>query len=87
MKIVVSNSLQMSWCGILPFFCCGLETARDLMEMMWLQDLPPQRFEDIILQKDSKTIKNKHNNGLVPLLEIYVDNFSALRNDTQNAHL
>ena len=44
-EIVVPNSLQMGWCESPPFFCSGLETARDLMEKLRTMDLPPHEFE------------------------------------------
>ena len=48
-ELVVPSSLQMGWCESPPFFCSGSETARDLMEKLRLIDLPPHRFENIMM--------------------------------------
>ena len=86
-EIVVPNSLQMGWCESPPFFCSGSETARDIMETMRLQDLPPHKFEEVMLQKVDETDTTKHTTGLVTLLEVYVDDFIAVSNDIRHAQL
>ena len=48
-ELVVPNSLQMESCESPPFFCSVSETARDLMEKLRLIDLPPHRFENIMI--------------------------------------
>ena len=64
-----------------------METARDLMETMRLHDLPPHKFEEEILKKVVKTDTNKHINGLITLMEVYVDDFIAISNNIEHAHL
>ena len=54
---------------------------------MRLQDLPPHKFEEEILKKVVKTDTNKHINGLITLMEVYVDDFIAMSNNIEHAHL
>ena len=77
----------MGWCEILPFFCSGLETARDLMEPMRLSDLPPHKFENEMLKPNCETDTNKRIQGLITVLEVYVDDFIAMSNNVESAHL
>ena len=86
-KIVVPNSLQMGWCESPPFFCSGSETARDIMEPMRASELPPHKFENEMLKKVRATDTNKNLQGLIDLLEVYVDDFIAMSNNIEQAHL
>ena len=57
------------------------------METMRLHDLPPHKFEEEMLKKDGETDTNKHINGLITLMEVYVDDFIAISNNIEHAHL
>ena len=48
-ELVVPNSLQMGWYKSPPFFCSGSETARNLIERMFLEPMPPHKFEHIMV--------------------------------------
>ena len=50
-------------------------------------ELPPQNFEEVMLQRISRTDLNKQSGGLVTLLEVYVDNFVAMSNAIWHSHL
>ena len=49
-ELVVPNSLQMGWCKNPPVFCSGSETARDIISNILPNNLPPHKFEDIIMR-------------------------------------
>ena len=57
------------------------------MEKLHLIDLPPNRFENAMMQEINVEDINQHNEGLMTLLEVYVDNFIALSNDIRHTHL
>ena len=86
-ELVVPNSLQMSWCKIPLFFCLGSETARDLMEILLLMELPPHKFEEVMLQSISSTDVNNHSEGLVTLIQVYVDGFISMKNYIEHSHM
>ena len=86
-ELVVTNSLQMGWCEIPPLFWSGSETTWDLMERLLIMELPPQKFEEVMLQRISRTYVNKHYEGLVTLLEVYVDEFISMSNAIRHSHM
>lgn len=86
-EIVVPNSLQMGWCESPPFFCSGSETARDLMEKMLHEKLPPHKFEQIMMSNIKYDTELPHTDGIATLLEVYVDDFIAMSNDIRHTHL
>ena len=57
------------------------------MEKLRLIDLPPHRFENIMMRDINVEDINQHNKGLVNLSEVYVDDFIALINDIRHTHL
>ena len=57
------------------------------MEKLHLIDLPPHRFENIMMRDINVEDINKHNEGLVNLLDVYLEDFIALSNDIQHTHL
>ena len=85
--LVVPNSLQMVWCQSPPLFCSGSENAQDIMEILQLMEIPHHKFEEVMLQRISKKDVNKHSEGLVTMLEVYVDDFIAMSNDIRHSHL
>ena len=86
-EIVVPNSLQMGWCESPPFFCSGSETARDIMEAIKLQNLPPHKYEADMLRNVDPSDTVASVEGLVTLLEVYVDDFIGATNNTAHTHL
>ena len=86
-EIVVPNRLQTGWCDNSPFLCSGSETAGDLMEKVRKIDLPPHEFEHYMMQKIDPLGTTVDNEVLVTLLEVYFDDFIAMRNNTSHAHL
>ena len=85
--LFVPNSPQMGWCESPPLFCSGLETGRYHIERLLLMELPPHKFEEVMLQRISSTDVNKHSEGLVTLMEVYVDNFITMSNDIRHSNL
>ena len=77
----------MGWCEIPTFFRLGLEKAQDLMEKMRKMDLPPHEFEHYMMQQIYPLITKTGSEGIVTLLEVYVDDFIAMSNNTSHAHL
>ena len=57
------------------------------MEKLRLIDLPPRRFENIMMRDINVEDINQYNEGLVTLLEVYVDDFIALSNDIRHTHI
>ena len=57
------------------------------METIRLHDLPPHKFEDVMLKKVDETDTNKHTDGLVNLLEVYVNDFIAVSNNIERPQL
>ena len=86
-EIVVPNSLQMGWCESPPFFCSGSETARDIIERIKNDDLPPHKYENDMLKTVRETDSVRHLSGLTTLLEVYVDDFIAACNDIRRPTL
>ena len=76
--LVVPNSLKMGWCESPLLFCSGSENAQYIMERLRLMDLPPHNFEQVMLQRISRTDTNKNYEGLVTLLEEYHTNFMSV---------
>ena len=50
-------------------------------------ELPPHKFKEVMLQSIARTYLNKHSEGLVTLLEVYVDEFISMCNDIWQSHL
>ena len=87
-NIVVPNSLQMGWCESPPFFCAVTETARDVMEQLLTQtNLPPHKFEHIMLSNTEAHTRLTAAAACVNLLEVFVDDFMAVTNDRNTSHL
>ena len=47
--------------------------------------LPPHKFEEVMFQRITRKDVNKHFEGLVKLLELYVDEFIAMGNDIRHS--
>ena len=77
----------MGWCESPPLFCSGPETSRDLMEKLRTMDMPLHKFEHYMMQRIYPLSTTVYNEGFVTLLEVYVDDFIAMRNNTSNTHL
>ena len=86
-EIFVPNSLQMRWCESPSFFCSGSETAQDLMETMRTMDLPPREFEHYMMQHIDPLSNTTDSEVLVTLLEVCVNDFISMSNNTNHAHL
>ena len=57
------------------------------MERLRLTELLPHKFEEVMLQRIARTYVNKHSEGFVTLLEVYVDDFISTSNDIRHSHL
>ena len=57
------------------------------MEKLRPIDLPPHEFEHYMMQKIDPLTTRVDNKGLVTLLEVYVNDFIAMSNNTSHAHL
>ena len=57
------------------------------MEKLRLIYLQPHRFENIMMRNINVEDSNQHNNDLVTLLEVYVEDFIALSNDIRHTHI
>ena len=44
-------------------------------------EILPHKFEEVMFQRIARTYVNKHSEGLVTLLEVYVDDIIAMSND------
>jgi hypothetical protein len=91
-EIVVPNSLQMGWCESPPFFCSGTETARDIIDALINSeiDLPHHRFETLMLKEaiaENLSDTNEKEEGEISLLEVFVDDFIGMTNNTSIQHL
>ena len=87
--IVVPHSLQMGWRESPPYFCAATETARDVIQNMFvtLPPLPHHPLEEKMYA--STTVPN-----VIPppelqteFIEVYVDDFCAGTNVLTNSHL
>ena len=54
---------------------------------MRLRDLPPHKFENEMLKQNCETDTNKRIQGLITVLEVYVDDFIAMINNVEPDHL
>jgi hypothetical protein len=81
-ELVVPNSLQMGWSESPPFFCAASETARDIISRIVSNPtLPSHRFENKMIENLTKE-KFSQTKGETTLLEVFVDDFIGLTNDT-----
>ena len=76
----------MGWCESPTFFCLGLETTRDLIERMQHIPLPPHKFEHVMMENFSVD-SMRPTGDLATLIEVYVNDFIAMNNDTSHEHL
>lgn len=87
-KIVVPNSLQMGWCKSPPLFCAVTETARDVIESLLAKtNLPQHKFEYQMMQKAENLHRLQAAAQVVNLIEVFMDNFIAVTNNTAKSHL
>ena len=86
-ETVVPKRLQMGWCKSPQFFCSGSETAQDLMGKPRTTDLPPHEFEHYMMKHIDSLSTTTDSDGLVTLLEVYVNDFIAMRNNTSHSHI
>ena len=82
-KLVIPDALQMGWSESPPFFCAATETARDLAEQYYGQDIPcpAHTDENIILNIDWSELPAEQKNpdlAFLHLLEVYIDDFIGL---------
>ncbi len=86
--VVIPNCLQMGWCESPPFFCAASETARDVIASSLLgTNLPPHPFESHMLPKDSIALPIQDLTSTISLLEVFVDDFIAVTDNTSRDHL
>ena len=86
-EIVIPNCLQMGWCESPPFFCAASETARDVIASLLGTDLPPHPFESHMLPKNDIDLPLQDLKHTISLLEVFVDDFIALTDNTSREHL
>ena len=88
-QIVVPNCLQMGWCESPPFFCAASETARDVIASLLGTDLPPHPFEAHMLPSPADAVARPIQDltSTISLLEVFVDDFIGLTDNTSRAHL
>ena len=82
-KLVIPDALQMGWSESPPFFCAATETARDLAEQYYGQDIPcpAHTDENIILNINWSELPAEQKNpdlAFLHLLEVYIDDFIGL---------
>ena len=92
-ELVIPDSLQMGWSESPPFFCAATETARDVAahQLATNQTPPKHHMENIMMDIDWSKIPahavEPHTTKFLTLLEVYVDDFIALVQTTNPAHL
>jgi hypothetical protein len=92
-QLVIPDSLQMGWSESPPFFCAATETARDLAQISLdkNQQLPKHHMEDIVMNIDWSQIPahtaEPQLTKFLTLLEVYVDDFIAITQSTDEDHL
>ena len=77
----------MRRCKSPPFFCLGSETERHLMEKLRTMDLPPHEFEQYMVQQIDPLSTTTDSEGLVTLLEVYINDFISMSNNMSHAHI
>ena len=82
----------MGWSESPPFFCAATETARDIAESNFSSPAPQQAhpMEDIVLDIDWAKIPKADrdpNEAFLHLLEVYIDDFLALIQSTDEDHI
>ena len=89
-NIVIPNCLHMGWCKSPPFFCAASETARDIIESL-LQEvsLPDHPFGNHMLDiaQDSARHQLTATASFISLMEVFVDNFIGMTNNSSQDHL
>ena len=89
--LVVPNCLQMGWCESPPFFCAASETARDVIKSLLAEStLPPHAFEHKMMEGIPSDDCASRLQGAIQyanLIEVFVDDFIAVTNDTSTNHL
>ena len=78
-EIVVPNCLQMGWCESPPLFCSASETARDIISSLLAKELPPHKFEEIMLRTCAHHTFRPPQRPFT-IIEVYVDDFIAASN-------
>ena len=91
-ELVIPDALQMGWSESPPFFCAATETARDIAESNFsstsTQEAHP--MEDIVLDinwANIPKVDRDPNEAFLHLLEVYIDDFIALIQTTNNDHI
>ena len=82
-ELVIPDALQMGWSESPPFFCAATETARDLAETYYANNIPcpPHKDENIVLDINWSNIPKPERNkdlAFLHLLEVYIDDFIGL---------
>lgn len=91
--LVIPDSLQMGWSESPPFFCAATETARDVAQhtLDTAQTAEPHPMEEIMMNIDWTTIpahdSNPTDTKFLTMLEVYVDDFIAIIQSTDPAHI
>ena len=87
--IVVPNSLQMGWTESPPYFCSSTETARDIIETLLTSNEPLRKhvLEKQMLQDIDKIKSSLKTDHHASVLEVFVDDFIGVTNDTSTTHL
>ena len=86
-ELVVPNSLQMDWCKIPPFFCSGSETTRDIISNILPNNIPPCKFEDVMMRECTADDTHDAPDTIIKFLGVYVDDFIGSTNDLRNDNL
>jgi hypothetical protein len=87
-EFIIPNSLQMGWCKSPPFFCSGLETVKDIIEVIANNpNLPPHWLEHDMLQDVMNSKSNMTNHNGTTSFEVFVDDFIGTTNNISPQHL
>ena len=90
-ELVILDALQMGWSKSPPFFCAATETTRDIAESNFSSPTTQQAhpmeniFLDMNWAKIPKTERDP-NEAFLHLLEVYIDDFLALIQSTNEDH-
>ena len=80
----------MGWCESTPCLCAATKTARDVIQSLLHTKLPPHKFEAHMmpLPQEETTGVDEISDLLsnVTLLEVFVDDFIALKDELNQAH-
>lgn len=92
-ELIIPQAIQMGWSESPAFFCAATETARDIANTMFEENipLPPHPQEDkIFANTDWSAVPSQHNDpdpNILYLLESYIDDFIKMIQCTDPSQL